>query len=247
MNLQGKVVLVTGASRGIGKAIALKFAEYGASVCINYLNNDSKAQEVQDELRKYNVPSLLLKGSVASLAYVKEMFAAVKKELEHIDILVNNAGITKDGFLMTMKEEQWDNVVNTNLKGVYNCCKTVLPLMIGNKAGKIINISSVAALSGTVGQTSYAATKAGIIGLTKSLAKETAKFNIQVNAVAPGFIDTDMVSSIPARMQEKYIDSIPVKRWGTAEEVAEIVAFLASNRSDYILGQTIVIDGGLTC
>ncbi len=247
INFKGKSVLVTGGSRGIGRAMALKFAEYGANVCINYLSNDEKAEAVVDELKKCNVSAFSQKGSAASLPFVKEMIAKVKSEFGGIDVLVNNAGITKDGFLMTMKEEQWDTVVDTNLKSVFNCCKMAIPCMINNKAGKIINISSVSGLYGTVSQTNYSATKAAIIGLTKSLAREVARYNIQVNAVAPGFIETDMVSSIPAHIKDEYIKRIPTKRWGKAEEVAEVVAFLASSAGDYITGQTIVIDGGMTC
>lgn len=246
MNFAGKVVLVTGASRGIGRAIAKKFAEYQAQVCINCRSNEDQARELAAEIAMFGPEPMVVKADIRSLEAVKNMISQIKARFGQIDVLVNNAGVTHDGFLMTMKEDDWDQVIGTNLKGLYNASKSVLMPMITKKHGKIINISSVSGIMGTVGQTSYAASKAGVIGFTRSLAKEVAKFNIMVNAIAPGFIETEMIDAIPAALREEYLQSIPLKRWGKAEEIAEMACFLASDAANYITGQVIVIDGGLT-
>lgn len=245
MSLSGQVALITGASRGIGKAIALDLAQKGARVAVNYMGNKDKAQDVVDEIIASGGEGIIVKADVSSNQEVTEMIKLVEKELGTIDILVNNAGITKDNLLMRMKEEDWDQVLNTNLKGVFNCTKAVIRSMMKQKKGKIINITSVVGLTGNAGQSNYAAAKSGVIGFTKSMALELASRGIQVNAVAPGFIATDMTDKLPQEVKEQLLVRIPLQRFGKTEDVAGVVSFLASSQADYITGQVISVDGGM--
>lgn len=245
MNLKGEVALITGASRGIGKAIALEFAQKGAKVVVNYMGNTSKAQEVVEAINASGGEALAVQANVTSTESVLEMVKLVEKELGRITILVNNAGITRDNLLMRMKEEDWDAVLETNLKGVFNCTKAVVRSMMKQKKGKIINISSVVGLTGNLGQSNYAAAKSGVIGFTKSMALELASRGIQVNGVAPGFITTDMTGKLNEDIKEQIIARIPLQRLGKPEDVAGVVSFLASPQADYITGQIICIDGGM--
>lgn len=245
MQLEGKVAFVTGGSRGIGKAIALTLAEAGADVAINYAGNVAAAEEVAAEIRKMGRRALILKGDVSKTEIAAEMMDAVVAEFGHCDILVNNAGITRDGLLMRMKEEDWDAVLNTNLKGVYNCTKAAIKYMMKQKSGKIVNISSVVGVMGNAGQANYAAAKAGCIGFTKSVAKEVASRGITVNAVAPGFIATDMTNILPEKVVEEMAAGIPLKRAGQPVDVAKAVLFLVSDDAAYITGQTLHVDGGM--
>ncbi|NME84236.1 3-oxoacyl-[acyl-carrier-protein] reductase [Clostridium sp. SM-530-WT-3G] len=243
--LKGKCAIVTGASRGIGKAIALKLASLGANIVINFRNNEKEALEVESEIRGMGVDALSIKADISKLDQVENLIKSAKEKFGAIDIIVNNAGITKDNLILRMKEEDFDSVIDVNLKGVFNCLKSITPVMIRQKKGKIINISSVVGISGNAGQVNYAASKAGIIGMTKSLAKEIGTRGINVNAVAPGFIDTEMTECLGEKVKEEAKKNIPLKRFGTAEDVAEVVAFLASDESDYITGQVIHVDGGM--
>lgn len=245
MQLEGKVAFVTGGSRGIGKAIALSLAEAGADVAINYAGNVAAAEEVAAEIRKMGRRALILQGDVSKTEIAAEMMDAVVAEFGHCDILVNNAGITRDGLLMRMKEEDWDAVLNTNLKGVYNCTKAAIKYMMKQKSGKIVNISSVVGVMGNAGQANYAAAKAGCIGFTKSVAKEVASRGITVNAVAPGFIATDMTNVLPEKVVEEMAAGIPLKRAGQPVDVAKAVLFLVSDDAAYITGQTLHVDGGM--
>jgi 3-oxoacyl-[acyl-carrier protein] reductase len=241
--LNGKVALITGASRGIGKAIALKLASLGADIAVFYAGNTEKAEATVAQLRGLGVRAEAFKCDVADFAVVKAAVDDVKAKLGPVDILVNNAGITKDGLIMTMKEEAYDDVVDTNLKGAFNMIRHVSPMMVRKRAGKIINISSVAGLLGNPGQANYAASKAGLIGLTKSVARELASRNICCNAIAPGFVKTDMTENVGS--DNPLMASIPLGRVGTAEEIAELAAFLAQDCADYITGEVIRVDGGL--
>lgn len=245
MQLEGKVAFVTGGSRGIGKAIALTLAEAGADVAINYAGNVAAAEEVAAEIREMGRRALILQGDVSKTEIAAEMMDAVVAEFGHCDILVNNAGITRDGLLMRMKEEDWDAVLNTNLKGVYNCTKAAIKYMMKQKSGKIVNISSVVGVMGNAGQANYAAAKAGCIGFTKSVAKEVASRGITVNAVAPGFIATDMTNILPEKVVEEMAAGIPLKRAGQPVDVAKAVLFLVSDDAAYITGQTLHVDGGM--
>ena len=243
--LKGKVALVTGASRGIGKAIALGLAENGAAVAVNYSSSESSALEVAEIIRKNGGKAEIFKARVNEEAEVEEMFSAVEKKLGPVDILVNNAGITKDNLLMRMKTEEWDMVIDVNLKGAFLCTRRALKGMMKNRYGKIINISSVVGFSGNAGQFNYSATKAGVIGMTKSAALECASRGIRVNAVAPGFIETDMTASISDDMKAAYMEKIPLKSLGKPEDIANAVIYLASPLSDYMTGQTLHLNGGM--
>ena len=243
--LKGKVALVTGASRGIGKAIALGLAENGAAVAVNYSSSESSALEVAEIIRKNGGKAEIFKARVNEEAEVEEMFSAVEKKLGPVDILVNNAGITKDNLLMRMKTEEWDMVIDVNLKGAFLCTRRALKGMMKNRYGKIINISSVVGFSGNAGQFNYSATKAGVIGMTKSAALECASRGIRVNAVAPGFIETDMTESISDDMKAAYMEKIPLKSLGKPEDIANAVIYLASPLSDYMTGQTLHLNGGM--
>lgn len=243
--LQGKNALVTGASRGIGREIALELARQGANVAVNYSGNEAKAQQVVEEIKAIGRNAIKLKADVANETSVKEMVKEVIGEFGTLDILVNNAGVTRDNLLMRMKEEEFDQVINTNLKGVFVCTKAVTRQMMKQKAGQIINVSSIVGVSGNPGQANYVAAKAGVIGLTKTTAKELASRNIRVNAVAPGFISTDMTDALTDEQQAGMLDMIPLGKLGKPEEVARVVRFLASEDASYITGQTIHIDGGM--
>ena len=243
--LKGKVALVTGASRGIGKAIALGLAENGAAVAVNYSSSESSALEVAEIIRKNGGKAEIFKARVNEEAEVEEMFSAVEKKLGPVDILVNNAGITKDNLLMRMKTEEWDMVIDVNLKGAFLCTRRALKGMMKNRYGKIINISSVVGFSGNAGQFNYSATKAGVIGMTKSAALECASRGIRVNAVAPGIIETDMTASISDDMKAAYMEKIPLKSLGKPEDIANAVIYLASPLSDYMTGQTLHLNGGM--
>lgn len=245
MTLVGKVALVTGGSRGIGRAIALKLAENGADVAINYAGNTAAAEEVKAAIEQMGRKVLLIQCSVADTDGVQAMVNQVVKELGRLDILVNNAGITRDGLLMRMKEADWDDVMNTNLKGVYNCSKAVMRTMMKQKSGRIVNMASVVGEMGNAGQANYAAAKAGVIGFTKSLAKEVASRGITVNAIAPGFIATDMTSVLSDDQKAEMARTIPLGRAGQPEDVANAVLFLASEGAAYITGQVLNVDGGM--
>lgn len=243
--LEGKVALVTGASRGIGRAVALNLAKQGATVIINYSGNVNAANEVLEEITQMGKKAQLYQCNVGCYADVKEMIDCVIKEHKRIDILVNNAGITRDNLLLKMSEEEFDSVINTNLKGSFNTIKHVSRYMLKQRAGRIVNISSVSGIVGNAGQANYSAAKAGIIGLTKAVAKELASRNITANVIAPGFIGTDMSNALSDAMKEKVVESIPLKRMGKPEEIASMVAYLVSEQADYITGQVFTVDGGI--
>lgn len=245
MTLTGKVALVTGGSRGIGRAIALTLAEHGADVAINYAGNTAAAEEVKTAIEGMGRKALLVQGSVADTDGVQAIVNQVVKELGRLDILINNAGITRDGLLMRMKEADWDAVLETNLKGVYNCSKAVMRTMMKQKSGRIVNMASVVGEMGNAGQANYAAAKAGVIGFTKSLAKEVASRGITVNAVAPGFIATDMTSVLTDEQKAEMARTIPLGRAGQPQDVANAVLFLVSEEAAYITGQVLNVDGGM--
>lgn len=245
MQLEGKVALVTGASRGIGKAVALMLAENGADIAVNFAGSTAAAEAVAAEIEKMGRRAILVQGDVSQTDVCAEMVDKVVKELGHIDILVNNAGITRDTLLLRMKEEDWDAVLNTNLKGVFNCTKAAVKYMAKQRSGSIVNISSVVALMGNAGQANYAAAKAGILGFTRSVAKEMAARGIRVNAVTPGFIKTDMTSVLSEKVVAAMEASIPLARLGEPEDIAKAVLFLVSDNAAYITGQTLHVDGGM--
>ena len=245
MLLDGKTALVTGASRGIGRAIALCLAAEGARVAINYAGNVKAAEEVKAAIEAAGGTAILCQADIADSAAVEAMVANVVKEFGTIDILVNNAGITRDTLLMRMKDEDFAKVLDTNLKGVFYCTKAVSKLMMKKRSGRIVNMASVVGLVGNAGQTNYAAAKAGVIGFSKSAAKELASRGITVNVVAPGFIGTDMTAGLPESVKEKMLTDIPLGRMGEAEDVANAVLFLASDQASYITGQVVNVDGGM--
>lgn len=243
--LENKVALITGATRGIGRGIALKFAEHGCNVAFTYVSSESKAIELQNELIKYGVKAKGYKADASIYSLAEQIVDEIIKEWGTIDILVNNAGITKDGLLMRMTETQFDEVINANLKSVFNYTKSVQKIMLKNRKGSIINISSVVGIKGNAGQSNYAASKAGIIGFTKSVALELGSRNIRCNAIAPGFIETEMTHSLDEKIIEQWRQSIPLKRGGTPEDIANTCVFLASDMSSYITGQCINVCGGM--
>ncbi|MGL4570886.1 MAG: 3-oxoacyl-[acyl-carrier-protein] reductase [Clostridium sp.] len=243
--LKDKCAIVTGASRGIGKAIAKKLASLGANIVLNYRSNEEEALKVQEEILAYGVEVLLYKCDISDFNAVSEMVKCSKEKFGNIDIMVNNAGITKDTLILRMKEEDFDKVIDVNLKGVFNCLKAITPIMVKQKVGKIVNLSSVVGLVGNAGQVNYAASKAGVIGMTKSLAKEVGSRGITVNAVAPGFIDTDMTEILGEKFKEEAKKNIPLKRLGNPEDVAGAVAYLVGDEASYITGQVLNVDGGM--
>lgn len=240
-----KVALITGATRGIGKQIAITLAEEGLDIAINYRKENEELQNAKKEIEAKGRKCLTVQGDVSSFEDSERFVKEVIEEYGQIDVLVNNAGITRDGLLMRMKKEDFDSVIDTNLTGTFNVTRNVIGYMMKAKSGRIINVSSVVGVSGNAGQTNYSASKAGIIGFTKSLAKEVASRNILVNAVAPGFIETNMTDVLKDEQKENIAKTIPLKRMGTAEDVANVVKFLTSNDSSYITGQVINIDGGM--
>ncbi len=245
MKLVGKNALVTGGSRGIGRAIALFLAKEGANVAINYAGNREKAEEVVKEIEALGVKAIAIQGNVTDSKAVDEMIKTYDEKFETLDILVNNAGITKDNLLIRMKEEDWESVMDVNLKGVFLMTKGVARKMMKQKAGRIINLSSVVGVMGNPGQGNYCASKAGVIGFTKSIAKELGGKNVTVNAIAPGFIETDMTDVLPEKVKEEMLRNVPLKRAGKPEDVAKLVGFLGSDDAGYITGQVIHVDGGM--
>lgn len=245
MILKERTVLITGGSRGIGRAIALECAKAGATVCINYSKNKQKAEETLVELQKISSQDhRMVQFNVSNASEVeKGMEASLKKS--GIDVLINNAGITKDGLLLMMKEESWDEVIDVNLKGVFLCSKIAAKYMLKKRYGRIINIASTSGEAGNPGQANYAASKAGVIGFTKSLAKELASRSITVNAVSPGYVESDMTTLLSDELKKKVIEQIPLSRFGSCEEISHLVVFLASDKASYITGQVIGVNGGL--
>ena len=240
-----KVAIITGATRGIGKQIAIEFAKDGYDIAFNYRKENEDLENVKKQIKELNVRCLPVKGDVSIFEDTANMVNQIINEFGKIDVLVNNAGITKDALLMRMKKEDFEDVINVNLVGTFNVTKNVIPYMIKQRSGRIINISSVVGVSGNAGQTNYSASKAGIIGFTKSLAKEVASRNILVNAVAPGFIETQMTDVLKQEVKEEIAKNIPLRRMGTPEDVANVVKFLAGEQSSYITGQVINVDGGM--
>lgn len=243
--LEGKTAVVTGASRGIGRAIALKLASQGAAVVINYNGSEEKAREVEKQIQENGGRASIYQCNVADYAQCERFIQDVIKEYGRLDILVNNAGITKDGLLMKMSEEDFDQVIDTNLKGAFNTIRFASRQMLRQKSGRIINMSSVSGVTGNAGQANYAASKAGVIGLTKAAARELASRGITVNAIAPGFIETDMTDVLPDQVKETSVAQIPLGRFGRPEHVAAAAAFFASEEAGYITGQVLHVDGGM--
>ena len=245
MILGGKVALITGASRGIGRAIAIRLAAEGAKIALNYAGNTAAAEEVKAAIEQSGGTAMLIQTDVSDAVAAAEMVARVHEEFGGLDILVNNAGITRDTLLLRMKDEDFDTVINTNLKGVYACTKAAAKLMTKQRSGRIVNLTSVVGEIGNVGQTNYAAAKAGVIGFTKAAAKELAPRGVTVNAIAPGFIDTDMTAVLKDNIREKIVEGIPLGALGKPEHVADAVLFLVSDAASYITGQTLNVDGGM--
>jgi len=245
MSLKDKAALITGGSRGIGKEIALELARNGVHIGISYVSNTEKANEVLEEIKSYGVNAIAVKANVSVEEEVFQMIKTIEEELGTIDILVNNAGITKDNLLIRMKEQDWDEVMDVNLKGVFLCTKAVSRIMMKKRYGKIINITSVVGITGNAGQGNYSASKAGVIGFTKSMARELASRGIRVNGIAPGFIETDMTDVLKDEIKEAMLKTIPLNSFGNPKDIANLAVFLASESSDYITGQIINVDGGM--
>lgn len=244
-SLKGKTAIVTGASRGIGRAIALRLADMGANLVLNYRSSIQGTEDIIKEIEEKGVKAIAVQADISKFEEAEKLVKAAVDTFTSIDILVNNAGITKDGLLLRMKEEDFDSVINVNLKGAFNTIKHVSGIMLKQRSGKIINISSVVGITGNVGQLNYAAAKAGILGLTKSAARELGSRGITVNAVAPGFIQTDMTEVLSDKVKENIKGTIPLKTLGTPEDVANLIGFLASDMASYITGQVINVDGGM--
>jgi 3-oxoacyl-[acyl-carrier protein] reductase len=243
--LRGKTAVITGAGRGIGRAIALQFAAYNAKLVLNYRNSIKQVEELLETIRNAGGEAIAVKADVSNEEEAKKLITEAVKEYKRLDILVNNAGINKDNLLIRMTEEEFDKVIDINLKGAFFCMKHAAQVMLKQRCGRIINISSVVGIAGNMGQVNYAASKAGVIGMTKSAARELSSRGITVNAVAPGFIETDMTDALPERIKEASIAAIPLGRFGKAEEVAQAVSFLASDHAGYITGQVLQVDGGM--
>jgi 3-oxoacyl-[acyl-carrier protein] reductase len=242
----GRVAVVTGGGRGIGRAVAVRLANEGANVAISYRSNDTTAEEVAEEVKEAGVLCEIFKGDVADPADVAALFEGVGEALGQVELLVNNAGLTRDNLMMRMKEEEFDEVLRTNLKGTYLCTRAALRPMIRARWGRIVNVSSVVGLVGNAGQANYAASKAGIIGFTKSVAREVAQRGITANVVAPGYVETELTRSLSDKVKDQIKNQVPAGRFADAEEVAEVVAFLAGEDAGYVTGQTIAVDGGMT-
>ena len=245
MLLEKKTAIVTGSAKGIGKGIATEFAKQGATVVINYCGSKEAALKTVEEIKAFGGKAIPYQADISDYEMSKKMMDDIIKEYGAIDILVNNAGITRDNLILRMSESEFDDVIRTNLKGTFNCIKHVTKYMLKNKSGKIINISSISGVNGIAGQANYSASKAGIIGLTKSFAKEMSSKGININAIAPGFIETDMTKVLNDKYVEEIVNTIPSKRVGRPEDIAKAALFLASDMSDYITGQTLMVDGGL--
>ncbi|HWO77922.1 MAG TPA: 3-oxoacyl-[acyl-carrier-protein] reductase [Bacillus sp. (in: firmicutes)] len=245
LKLKGKAALVTGASRGIGRAIAIELAKEGANVAVNFAGSEAKANAVVEDIKALGVQAFAIQGDVSNADDVQRIVKETTDQFGTIDILVNNAGITRDNLLMRMKEEEWDAVIDTNLKGVFLCTKAVTRPMMKQRSGRIINISSIVGVSGNPGQANYVAAKAGVIGLTKTAAKELASRGITVNAIAPGFITTDMTDQLNDELKDEMLKQIPLGKLGNPEDIAKTVVFLASDDSGYMTGQTLHVDGGM--
>lgn len=245
MDFNGKVALITGSSRGIGKSVAKDLASKGAFVIINYSSNEQAAQSVKDEIESKGGKCEIRGFDVSSYSQVNDEIDSIVKDHGELNFLVNNAGITRDTLLMRMKEEDWDDVINVNLKGVFNCTKAASKYMVKQKSGRIVNISSVVGEMGNPGQSNYSATKAGIIGFTKSVSRELASRNITVNSIAPGFIETDITSGLSDKVKEHYLRQIPLSRFGSPEDVSGVVSFLLSDAASYITGEVIRVNGGM--
>ena len=243
--LTGKIAVVTGASRGIGRAVALKFAKEGASVIINYNGSQDKALEVKQEIEAQGQSAAIYQCDVSDFDKCETFIAEIIKEYGRIDILVNNAGITRDGLLMKMSEEDFDKVIDTNLKGAFNTIRFASRQMLKQRAGRIINMASVVGVHGNAGQANYAASKAGLIALAKSIAQEVGSRGIRANAIAPGFIETAMTEALPAEVREEWASKIPLRRGGKVEDIANVATFLASDMAGYVTGQVIQVDGGM--
>lgn len=243
--LNGKIAIITGAGRGIGRAIAMHFVQNGSKVVINYRNSIAQVEELLAEIKKSGGEAIAVQADISHEEEAKKLIQEAVKHFGRLDILVNNAGITKDNLIMRMSDSDFTSVVDTNLKGTFFCSKYAATVMLKQKSGKIINISSVVGITGNIGQANYAASKAGVIGMTKAIARELASRGITVNAVAPGFIETDMTDQLSDKIKEATIANIPLKRYGFAEEVAGAVSFLASDAANYITGQVLQVDGGM--
>lgn len=245
MNLEGKIAVVTGGSRGIGRTISLRLAQLGAFVYVNYVSRPDAAEETIDQCVEAGGRGEIVQFDVADLKITQDALKKISKESGTVDILVNNAGITRDGLVPLMKEDDWDQVIDTNLKGAFNCCKSVIRGMMKKRYGRIVNISSVVGFSGNGGQVNYAAAKAGMVGLTKSLAREFASRSITVNCVAPGYIVTEMTAALGEDVQQKMLSEIPLGSLGSADDVAAAVSYLVSDEAGYVTGQTIHVNGGM--
>lgn len=243
--LEGKIALVTGGSRGIGRAIALALAENGATVIVNYCGSEEAAKETVNEITGKGGTAFLLKGDVSDSEQVEKMFHYIAEEFKRLDILINNAGITRDNLILKMSDKEFDQVIDVNLRGVFYCLKQASRMMLKQRYGKIVNISSISGIHGNPGQVNYSAAKAGVIGMTKTLAKELASRSINVNAIAPGYINTDMTANLKDEFKAKALEAVPLKRFGEGSDIAEAAVFLASDKASYITGQVLSVDGGM--